>query len=93
MAIREGLGWVKWLQNGVGEGFNVHAIIPALYLFAENFIEKVWCFGFILHLLSIMFDNPDKWLWFTFSVSLWESQWKNLTPREFGICSEKTLLL
>ena len=31
MAIGGGLGWVKWLKNGLDQGFASHAIISALY--------------------------------------------------------------
>ena len=31
MAIGGGLGWVKWLKNGLDQGFVSHAIISALY--------------------------------------------------------------
>ena len=30
LAIGGGLGWVKWLKNGVGQGFISHSLIPAL---------------------------------------------------------------
>ena len=37
LAIRGGLGWMKWLKNGTGKGFMFHAIIPALYPFWSKF--------------------------------------------------------
>ena len=36
LAIGGGLGWVKWLKNGVGQGFISHSIIPALSPFWWN---------------------------------------------------------
>ena len=38
-AIRGRLGWMKWLKNGAEKGFIFQAIIPALYLFGENYIS------------------------------------------------------
>ena len=37
LALEGGLGWVKSLKNGVGQGFISHAIIPALYTFWWKF--------------------------------------------------------
>ena len=34
LAIGEGLGWLKWLKNGVGLGFTSRGVIPALYPFS-----------------------------------------------------------
>ena len=33
LVIGGGLDWVKWLKNGLGQGFIYHAVITALYLF------------------------------------------------------------
>ena len=33
LAIGRGLGWVKWLKNGVGQGFVFRTIILAQYPF------------------------------------------------------------
>ena len=33
LAIGRGLGWVKWLKNGVGQGFVFRKIILAQYPF------------------------------------------------------------
>ena len=41
LAIKGGLGWMKWLKNGAGKGFIFHAMIPALYSFWWNFIGSV----------------------------------------------------
>ena len=41
LAVGRGLGWVKWLKNGEGQGFVFRTIILAEYLFDENFIGLV----------------------------------------------------
>ena len=38
LALEGGLGWVKSLKNGVGQGFISHAIFLHYILFGENFI-------------------------------------------------------
>ena len=38
LAIGGGLGWVKWLKNGLRQGFIFHAIIAALYPFWRKFL-------------------------------------------------------
>ena len=33
LTVGETLGWMEWLNNGLGKGFIFHAVIPALYPF------------------------------------------------------------